>query len=225
MLSRKIWIGICVFLFLVVIVAFACYRSSIRGPQFYREAIQVDSGQNTVLGEALENDFLNAHNTAIRESNWNMVISDEQLNGWIATHLAKKYARYYPRQIENLCTSFAGNRIRIAFKVKQGWIPLVVTIQADLFMTGDEQNIALRLEKMGTGYIPFPKKQATERISKAMDGSDISILWTTEQGQPLGLMPVQFDLAKKTKRRIIVTHLSIQDRKLIVAGTAADIPE
>ncbi|MEC9091985.1 MAG: hypothetical protein VX438_04710, partial [Planctomycetota bacterium] len=106
MVKRRLWIGGCFFLFLAVAALALIYWSAVSGPRFYRQALQLELVSSRRLGDELEDITLASHNAAIRESMWSISFSDQQLNGWLATHLRNKYPKFYPKGMANLCTSF-----------------------------------------------------------------------------------------------------------------------
>ena len=222
MFKRRLWFGICVFLVLIAAPAWWLYRLAVLGPDFYQAAQNIPVQVLNSQGEELESRLLEAHNNAVRQQTWSLEFTDEQLNGWIQSTLPRKYPRFRFAEIENLCLSFQQDKIQIAFRVKQAVIPVVVCIQLAPFITHDEKNIAIRLEKIRTGLIPLPKKRATDQVTQALGKAQVPVVWTVENGQPLGLLPSSFPMAKEIKRTWRIKNLTISDRRLSLSGIAFD---
>ncbi|MEE2640572.1 MAG: hypothetical protein VX768_08110 [Planctomycetota bacterium] len=215
-----IWIGIGVCSLFGTALVHVVYRSVISGPVFYRQAISLSTGESRRLGDLLEESLLEMHNTAVREEKWSLSFTDAELNGWISNHLKKKYSRYVPSGLDHLCVRFGEERIHVAFQVTRFWIPAVVEIQLVPFITAEEKKIGIRLETVKSGLFPLSNKRIVEQLNAAVPRSRLN--WTTDSGQPLGLVEPRFEMADGIKRQIRVENISIQENRLILSGTAMD---
>lgn len=222
MLRRRIWIGICVLFIVLLVTLVALYQSAVSGPEFYRVANSVDPSTASQLGGEFEDGILQMHNNAVRESSWQLSVSDQQLNGWLRSHLQEKYAKYNPAQIENLCVSFTGGRIRIAFQLKHSYFPLVVCADLEPFMTAENDNLGLKLHGVYSGLIPLPTKRATEQITQALARSNVPIVWTSAGGSPVGILSPTLNLAKSLRRRIIIQSIAWDENRILISGRAED---
>lgn len=222
MLKKKIWLGICVFLLVLLALAVWVYRAAVMGPDYYRQSLVIEENEARRLGEELEDRYLSAHNRMVRESTWSLAVSDAQLNGWIASTLKEKYPRFQPTQIDNIRTSLEGDRIRIAFRVKDAIVPIVICVELQPYVTADDQNIAFRLDQVCTGVLPLPKKQASEQITNALTKMKIPIVWSVENGVPLGLIPSSFEMKNGIERKWQIKSIKIEEGQMIINGTATD---
>lgn len=221
MLRKVIFIGICVFL-LTSAASYWIYRAAISGPKFYRELISEDQSDARQLGSQLESTVLELHNAAVRENEWSLEVTDDEINAWLVDHLPRKYPRQNPDSIVDPRVKIADGEIKFAFRAKSTSFPVVVCVHVEPFVTSDGNNIGLCITKSYVGLLPLGKKRVVEQLSSAAAKIKIPIAWSQDKNGPVAMLSPQIKLAKEVERKIEITSIKISGASLMLSGTASD---
>lgn len=197
------------------------YNSAVSGPAFYRDARSTPESDLRNAGEELEYQLLNAHNSAVRSETWQLEVTDEQMNGWITHQLVSKYRKSTGQAIQPR-VHFGKNEIRLGFQMKSDWFPAIVCIHLTPLMTADQNQVGIKISKAYTGWIPLSKTRVVRNLTDVAERADLGMVWSADQGLPVGFLSTQFDLPEAVGRSLRITALEVSDGKLLVSGTAED---
>lgn len=198
------------------LVLVGVYRALVHEPSFYRRALETtDDDLHRGSDELLENAaalFSNAR----AEGEWHALFTGEQINGWLAVDLPKNHRNLLPREFRDPRVLIERDRVAIACRYDAGPVPLVVSMQFDLYLAGPNQ-AALRIRSARAGALPLPLKQILDGISTAARDMDLRVQWYQEQGAPLAL--ISFPPPRGENGTLLrVETLDLHDGELYVAG-------
>ena len=224
MLRKVIFVAICVFL-LTSVISYLMYRAAISGPKFYRDLTTESRSDARQLGDQLESAILELHNSAVRENEWSLEVTDQEINAWLVDYLPRKYPLQNPDSITDPRVKIADDEIKLAFRVKSERFPFVVCIHVEPFITSDGNNIGLSFSKAYIGILPLGKKRIVEQLSSAASKIDIPIGWTQDKNGPIAILSPQIKLAKQLERKIEIKSIKVMGSSLYLSGIASDSSE
>jgi len=142
---------------LVVICLVVVVFSSMNGvPEFYRQALAIAHPKSQIQGQLFERRLVELSNRMRLDESWSAVLTESQINGWLAADLLEKFPDALPDSISQPRVSMSENEIRIAFQFRSKSLSGVIQIQGDLFATDVENQIAFRIATVRSGIIPIP---------------------------------------------------------------------
>ena len=165
-------------------------------PSHYREAV-IDAEKRPTLSKEFWGAF--SESLSVMQSNdrdWNSKFTDEQINAVIQAGQAD---RLLPEGVSDPRVVFEPERMRLAFRYKSGLINTIVSISIKMWLPGSESNVlALQLERINAGLMPFSAPWLLEHISEVARNNGIEVVWYRHEGYPVALIRFQADLARPT---------------------------
>ena len=165
-------------------------------PGHYRQAL-VEADRRPALAREFTTrffDFWNASQSNDRD--WNGKFTDEQINSFFQAGQADKL---FPEGISDPRVVFEPERMRLAFRYRSGLINTIISISMKMWLPGSESNVlALQLERIDAGLVPFSAQWLLERISEAARNNGIEVNWYRHEGYPIALIRFQADQARPT---------------------------
>ena len=98
---KRFAVGIGLVAVLLAVAAYLVHRSMQTGPAFYQEALLIDASAGSAAGEQLEQQLVELHNEVLREEQWSATFTEEQINGWLAYGLPKRFAHVLPSTVSD----------------------------------------------------------------------------------------------------------------------------
>ena len=165
-------------------------------PGHYRQAL-VEAERRPALAREFWtafSDFWNASQS--NDRGWDAKFTDEQINSFFQAGQADKL---FPEGISDPRIVFEAERMRLAFRYRGGLINTIISISVKMWLPGSEPNVlALRLERIDAGLVPFNAQWLLERISEVARNNGIDVSWFRHEGYPVALIRFQADLARPT---------------------------
>jgi hypothetical protein len=165
-------------------------------PGHYREAVVEGERRARLSKEFFRafSDFWNASQSSDRD--WSGQFTDEQINAFIQAGQADTF---FPEGISEPRVVFEPERMRFAFRYRSGLINTIISISMKIWLPGSESNVlALRLEHIDAGLVPFSAQWLLERISEVARNNGIEVNWYRHEGYPVALIRFQADQARPT---------------------------
>ena len=179
----------------LVAVQYATHRQ----PEFYRQAMERGPGTQAEVGDQLERQVLTLHNDTRREGNWQASFSDQQINGWLATDFDKNFPNALPPQFQNPRVAIEEKHVRLACRYVDQPISAILSMEIDLYLTDEQNVIALQIRKARAGMLPVPLVNVLNTITDVARRAEIELDWKTFSGDPVALVtiPVQREELKQ----------------------------
>jgi hypothetical protein len=165
-------------------------------PSHYRQAVVAPEERPRLTKDFLRafSNFWNA--TQSSDSIWEARFTDEQINAFIQAGQADTF---FPEGISEPRVVFEAERMRLAFRYKSGLINTIISISLKIWLPGAESNLmAMRLEHIDAGMVPFSAQWLLERISEVARNNGIEVSWFRHEGYPVALIRFQADQARPT---------------------------
>jgi hypothetical protein len=217
---------IAVMLALIVVSAatlFGIYRATQQAPSFYRRALETAVAE-TDGGERFEQEALNLHNQARRPGQWEARFSEDEINGWLAAVLPKKFPQAQARGFSDPRVAIDGDIVRIAAQSKQGGVATVLSLAAHVHLTEESNEIAVRISDVRAGSLPVPLARLIDEITRRSVQAGLPLRWTDAAGQPVALVRLPLEPKSASGRQLVLERLELQGRELYVSGRTEELP-
>lgn len=205
---------------LLIAAAFGFFSYQVQQvPEFYERAIAAPVVEQKQAAEQFEHQAIELQNQIRREHDWQVEITADEVNGWLATVLPEKFPGTLPPEVSEPRVAIDQNRLHIAAKVQTRGITTVVSIELSAFLTAEPNTVAIRIHKVAAGNIPLPLAKYLEQITAEAAKRNLLIRWQQVEGDPQAI--VTLPIAEPgDKRLIIVRSLELLPGKATAAGTA-----
>ncbi|MDX1965274.1 MAG: hypothetical protein SFX18_19165 [Pirellulales bacterium] len=193
---------------------------------FYRSALLIPK-QNLDQGSL---DFLNRlskfKNDLRKLGQWSLVLTDEQINGWLAVDLPRNHPDALPEGIYDPRVAVTSGQVSAGVTVDRQPFPVVASLDANIQLERENQ-ISVRILTVRLGNLPWTLEQVvTKLIASAQDQG-----WTVQQTVVDNTPVLIFTMPERQSGepyQIIIESLELRDGALYVAGrtepVAADLP-
>ncbi|MBJ44051.1 MAG: hypothetical protein CMJ80_12395 [Planctomycetaceae bacterium] len=200
-------------------ILFFVYRASQAVPDFYQESLTIEPAAAAAAGDEFEHELLNTQNQLAAGNEWQLVISDEQINGWLTADLEKKFPNLLPLEVTNPRVKFVDGEVKFACHVDTDKLAAVLSIDLEPYLTDQHNEIALRLRKVRAGRLPLPLSNLLDDISRQALDAGIVIRWTQADRNPIALFSLPNDHGDLPEG-FEVHYLKVIEGELQLAGTA-----
>lgn len=210
---------------LVAVLLFAAYRASQHEPEFYAEAMQADPAKQEEAGDELERRVLDLHNNARREGDWTAIFSDEQINGWLAVDLPKKYPRALPAGASDPRVAITEGQALLGCRHESARLSTVVSLAVTVDLSEEENTLAIRIAKARAGALPVPMKRWLESITKGARRAGVPLRWAQLKGDPVALVPISIRHQELKNRQLVIESIELLDGEIRLAGRTEALTE
>ena len=196
------------------------YWAASRTPSWYEQAVvpQKPSVQKP-KSEQMEQRAAELISGFETTGHWEVLITEEQVNGWLAYGLPEKHPDALPE-------GFAQPRIKIepdgitgACRVERGAVAGVISIKVDVYLP-EPNVVALRIRRARLGRLPWPLGKILESISQSARDSEVPLTWHQTDGDPVALIHVPLIKGDKRAR---IEKLQLDKGKIYIAGTTEKV--
>lgn len=224
--QKKRWLlkllGWSVVVLAIAIAAIAyAYHVSQHEPEFYRVALLQSPDVARAKGAELETSVMNIYNSVLEQGNWRGEISQDQINGWLATQLPRKFPELLPEDVvADPRVSISQGEISLAGHAHFESLEGIVVAKLDIFKTDQKDQFAVRFRDIHVGVIPVPIKSFAEDISSGLNLHGCQTMWTELEGDPLLTVIVPEEkLLIHALYRVNIETVDLEEQKIIVSGT------
>jgi hypothetical protein len=200
------------------------YRASQSVPDFYEEALQFDHQAANIAGEELEQKVVALHNELEAGPNWELCLTDQQVNGWLAADFIEKFPSLLPPEVKEPRVSFQDNAAHVACRVDSGKMSSVLSLKLQAYLTDQPNEIAVRVSQVRAGMLPVPLAKVLDRVSAAALKSGFHLRWAQQDGDPVAVVALPTE-RPDVRNDVLVETLQIGSGLLRIAGSAADEPQ
>lgn len=218
-LRMLLWSGVAGLLVLAG-AALLLYRGTQHVPEFYQQAVgSPDSpAQQAERGDDLERRALALHNAAIKPGAWQAEFTDAEINGWLAAILPRNHPRMLPAEIRDPRVKLDERSVQVGWRVDGERFQAVVSVQAELYLTDQPNQIAIRLDAVRAGWVPIPLTPVLEEVSESARRAGVDLSWSQQDGAPVALLRVPSRHPKFADRELHLDSLQWSEGKVTVAG-------
>lgn len=188
-------------------------------PRFYRQAIASSPTDQAQASEQFESQAIELQNQIRRTGDWRFELAADEVNGWLATVLPRKFPQALPREIHDPRVAIEQDRLLAACGYEMSGVHAVVSVELEPYLTSKPNELAVRVHRVAAGALPVPLGQYLDQITSAAAEHGIVVRWQEIDGDPLALVTL-VPADPREKRTIEVRTLEVLPGKLVVTGTA-----
>lgn len=219
---RRLIIAACAVGALAAIGLWATWSASRRAPAFYRQALAASPEALAENGQQFERTALELHNQLQLDGHWQVSITQDEINGWLASDLPAKFPRVLPPGASEPRIAIDDGEFRLAVHYRSGGVDTVLSLAGEAYLTAQPNELAVRLVKTRAGLLPVPLERLIQEISAWSVRADFPLRWTEVRGAPVALVRLPLELDDEGKRRVVLDRLNLSEGKLFLAGRTQD---
>ena len=192
------------------------YRSTQQLPDFYKAALEVDEQQYAEAGAQFESQVAQLSSDLRQAGLWEATFTEEQVNGWLASDLPRKFPDALPRRIRDPRLSIVPESVTLVFQVESQRLSGVVTCDLTVYCTDLPNQIAVRFDRVRSGMVSLPVSQWLDPITTGLQQAGVQMEWTEDQGRPVAL--VTLPDAEMADGDVIVDNIELQTGQVTISG-------
>ena len=208
-------LGIILILILLILLGFLRHV-----PDFYRQALAVPAEQQRQLGAELEQQFKRLQETTVRQRRFQAIVSEAQINGWLATTMIARHAHRLPPGVRDVRVSLEEGRARIGATYRKGRIETVVWLIADLRLTEETNVLELHLRGLRAGRLPFSIEKLKDQVASALQRANVSVEWIQDAEDLAAEILLPRHLKELPRQTVRFEKIEIHDGELLLSGAA-----
>ncbi len=216
----KIFLFLVGFFVVLVGVVFFLYQSAQRIPDFYQAALEIDVEKYEAAGDEFESQVLKLQNDLQVEGRWEAEFTQEQINGWLATDMPKKFPDTLPRNVRDPRVAITSGKIKLAFKFESSRFSGIVVCEGDVYCTDQSNQLAIRIDDVRAGVVSLPISKWLDEVSDGISRSGFSMQWTEEDGKPVALVTLPSDTIGGGD--VIVESIELLEGKVRLKGQTTE---
>ena len=170
-------------LVIVLLILYFAYSVASVKPGFYRRFEKVPLAERKKLNDELVTQVLDTWSQIQKSDQWSLVITDNQLNGWLSVDGSSNMVRVLPK-IQSPRVAIQGDQIEIAAPVAYGSFSATAILSGTIRVP-EPGVIAIRFRSARLGVYPFDKEQLVVMIKGSLDNPDWELEQTSEGGDPV----------------------------------------
>jgi hypothetical protein len=222
---RRIVIGLLVLVAVAGVGMVAVYRATQWVPPFYEQRLGLDSTELAQAGDQLEQQLQAIQETHEDETVWNTILTEDQVNGWLAVNLKKKFPRLLPYSVRNPRVAFTPDDALIACQYASKTMSAVISLNVNARATERKNVVAVTLTNAKLGAVPGLLDMAIEEINQAAKRAKIDLEWAEEDGADVAYITIPEHLIDD-QHRFELHDVEIANGELRIAGQLVPvIPE
>jgi hypothetical protein len=189
------------------------YRSLSYVPPFYSQALEATAAELKRSSREMLRRTAALNNDVKRRGKWEALLTDEQINGWLAVDGPKNHPDLIPTQAHNPRVRIVPGRLLAGAEV-EGMVSAVVSVELDVRLT-ETNLLAVRIEKLRVGDVPWALDQIVDDVVAAARDWGIRVEQTQNDGDPVLLltMPGEFD-----ERKVLLERLELREGEVYLSG-------
>ena len=185
---RKRWVKIVLLFVVVLIGGFGWVIYSVKQVRpFYTAALAIPKEK---LHEG-NREFLNRasrfQNDVRKPGEWNLVITDEQINGWLAVDLANNHPDALPAEVQQPRVDIDPTQISIGATIDREPFPVAASLDIKLQLSSNHE-LALRVITARLGNLPWPVESIIAQLRRATTKQGWTVRETTIDNDPVLLL-------------------------------------
>jgi hypothetical protein len=192
-------------------------------PEFYLHAAEIPAEKAAQHGERLERAVLQLQNEVRRDDHFQMTFTADEINGWLANDLLKKFPKLLPPEIHEPRVALEPGKILIGFRYEPG-VKTVVTVVLEPILDAESNQLAIRVRQMQAGSLSVPLGALIEQFVKRAQTAKIPIRWEQDDGVPTAVIPLQFLSDAYRDKHVVVETLQVTAGEITIAGHTVAIP-
>ncbi|MGQ9504195.1 MAG: hypothetical protein ACUVQG_05165 [Thermogutta sp.] len=219
MVIRLVWIVLIVVVCAIVLLGIAIavlYLLASRAPAFYIKKLPLDQ----IAAKKASDQFLQKTSMFAsdlkREGTWYLKVTEEEINGWLATDLPRNHAQSLPPGMSDPRIEIADDVIRIAAKMKYGILSGVAHAELKIY-SAETNTIIVVIRRAAIGVLPLPLQKFVESLETIAARADWNVRQMQSGGSPTLVIIIPNALDEKG-RELELTNIYISEGQVELSG-------
>jgi uncharacterized protein YpmS len=128
---------------------------------------------------------------ATKQGRWQAVISDEEINGWLAVDLLRNHPNTLPPSVRDPRVAIEPDEITLACRYDNG-VTTVLSLTLQPYVP-EPNVVALRIVRGRAGMLPVPLKKVLDGLSKAAADMQLRLKWVQAGSDPVAMLSLPED--------------------------------
>ena len=199
----------------VALVASVLVLAARHVPAFYAQTLLAESDALRRGNDELLESATALANVARRAGQWYVLLSEDQINGWLAIDLAQNHAELLPPNFVDPRIHIAPGRAVIACGYRYPGLSTVLSVTVDVYLA-EPHVVAIRIHAARAGRLPVPMTPIVEGVALAAARLNLRVEWRQVSGDPVALITLPAAQTESTIYRLDAFEL--RDSALYLAG-------
>lgn len=210
---------------LLIAVGFGFFAYQVQQvPEFYEQAIAAPPVVQQQAAEQFEQQAIELQNQIRRDEEWQLDLTAEEINGWLATALPEKFPSALPPEVSEPRVALEKDRLLVAAKYQMSGVDAIISAELSAFLTAEPNVVAIRIHHVSAGNLPLPLGKYLDRITAGAEKEGIYIRWQEIEGDPQAIVTIP-TAEPGDERAILIRTLQLLPGKLTVSGTAEEVKQ
>lgn len=192
------------------------YRASRHVPEFYTQALALDSETQEEARQQFESGVTMLYSDAQKEGTWYAVFTAKQINAWLAVDLRKKHGELIPGTVQDPRVAIRPEMITLAVRYEKDSVKTIFSFDVDVYLA-EANVIAFRLHKARAGALPVPMKTVLEHVTKTAKRLEVPLRWEQKDGDPVALLTI-IPERDDDDRYLVLDDIELHDGELYLSG-------
>lgn len=214
--SRRFWIVMGVVALLLVVALLGFWLAIRHEPAFYRRALETDRAVLAKGSDRMLQKMTSLQNAFNAPGRWSVVITADEINGWLAVDLAKNHPNTLPKGMSDPRVAISANDITAGCRYEAAGVNAVVSLTIRASMP-EPNVVALQIVRARAGAIPAPLKGVLDGLSRAAQDMRLRLDWHRSGGDPVAMLSIPDDPDADCVVRI--EHIGLAEDEIQLSGT------
>lgn len=145
--------------------------------QYYRAALERTPPAPDLSSQQLESRFTALAGDVQSVGKWQTVLTDAEVNGWLAYKLPQSFPDMLPKEIQDPRLAITPESVILAARSNVAGVETVVSVFVEPYVTEDG-DLALELQQVLAGALPIPTKDIIDQVRRGTQRAGLPIRWT-----------------------------------------------
>ena len=210
--------GVGIVLVLVILIGSA----SLTEPASYQAALAMAQADAKSFRLDFESRVIELGNIVREKKEWKTTFTQSEINGWLADN--REFSKTLPKVISQPRVVLADARMSVIFRCEILGLDAIVQGELDVFCTETPGQIAMRIYRVRSGWVPLPLDAFTDQLTAGMLTYGAEVEWSEIDGDPVALMLFSEDSFQLGTKILAVQAVEIKERKLMITGKSKSKP-
>ncbi|ADB16779.1 hypothetical protein Psta_2105 [Pirellula staleyi DSM 6068] len=207
---------------LIIAATVIAYLQSQTVPEFYAEAeVVLEPEVLKQNADELEREILDLSSKLRHDGNWELRLSDDQINSWLKVDLPVKFPDSLPPDVSQPRVAIEEDRAFAAARAKVAGTNSIVSIEAEPFVTQVPHELAVRLLAVRLGVMRVPMRKVLDQITRAAAEHGVVLRWDETQGDPVAIIDLR-SVIPHDQPQIELTGIVLTEGEIIISGRTLD---
>ena len=200
----------------VVIVLAGTYTASQQAPEFYTEALALDTADQAEAAEEMGSRVTMLYNQVRRAGSWNALFTAEQINAWLAVDLEQNHPELLPANVKEPRVQIHDGSVTVAARISGETFSTIFTLTLEPSLY-EPNVVAFRIQRARAGLLPIPLNDVLREVTNAVENLGLPLSWIQVDGDPVALVTLTPQRDREENVRWL-DQLEVQQGEIYVAG-------